>query len=112
MKKKIENISDLKNEIKRFEALKMQQEQILKEDVMGIKESLTPINIINSIVDSFMKPKKGSESQSQGFVSGIIISIVENMVAKVFAKFEDKMPPWAGKIANKVKSFFVVKEED
>jgi hypothetical protein len=105
MKNKIENTDQLRKEIKRLEALKNQQELIIKQDVYEIKESLKPINIIHNIINSILS-KNNSHDKPHSSISLFIISVIEQVLPKVFSKFEDKVDPLVNSITEKLSNFF------
>ncbi len=108
MKNKIENTDQLRKEIKRLEALKIQQELIIKNDVYEIKESLKPINILHHFINSILF-KNNTHDKPHSSVSVFIISVIENMLPKLFSKFEDKVDPLVNSITEKLSNFFTKK---
>ena len=105
MKTKIENIDQLRKEIKRLEAQKIQQEAVIKEDMEAIRESLKPINLIHSFINSILF-KNNAHDRPHSSISLFIISVIENVLPKLFAKFEDKVDPLVNTITEKLTGFF------
>ena len=106
MKNRIENIKDLRREIKRLESLKNEQSNILKNDVAEIKESLKPINLINHIIDSFFhKTPNANEPLKDSFAGGLA-SVLHNILSKVFINVEQKVEPIVLNLIEKVRGFF------
>jgi len=108
MKKRIENIEQLRSEIKRLEAQKNQQELIIKEDVFEIKESLKPINLLHTVINSILF-KNNANDKPHSSISLFIISVIENILPKLFAKFEDKVEPLVNTITEKLSGYFTKK---
>jgi hypothetical protein len=105
MKNKIENTDQLRKEIKRLEALKNQQELIIKQDVYEIKESLKPINILHQFINSILN-KNHSNDMPHSAISLFLISLIEKILPNLFSKFEDKVDPLVHSISEKLSNFF------
>src|ERR1035437_8767945 len=93
MKNRIENASDLRREIKRLESQKKEQSAVLKQDIVEIKESLKPINLINSLIDSFFKKSPNANDTLKDSFAGGLASILHNILSKLFTNVEQKVEP-------------------
>jgi len=112
MKKRIENIKDLKREIKRLEILKNEQGEVLKQDVLDIKENLRPINLINSLIDSFFKKSPNqNETLNDSFAGGLAF-ILSNLLSKLFVNVEHKVEPIVLNLIEKAKAFFKKRKDE
>jgi predicted nuclease with TOPRIM domain len=106
MKNRIENIKDLRREIKRLESLKKEQGNILKNDVAEIKESLKPINLINSLIDSFFhKTPNANDTLKDSFAGGLAF-VLSNLLSKLFTNVEHKVEPIVLNLIEKARGFF------
>ena len=112
MKNRIENIKDLKREIKRLESLKEEQSAILKNDVAEIKESLRPINLFNSLIDSFFKKSPNQNETLKDSFAGGLAFILSNLLSKLFVNVEHKVEPIVMNLIEKVRGFFKSKNDE
>lgn len=65
--RKIENITDLRAEYARLNALKHRQEEILTNDFKDIAESLRPVNILATVASDLFTVKNNKRMMSSGF---------------------------------------------
>lgn len=112
MKNKIENASDLRREIKRLESQKKEQSAVLKNDVEEIKESLKPINLINSLIDSFFKKSPNQNETLKDSFAGGLAFILSNLLSKLFVNVEHKVEPIVLNLIEKVRGFFKRKKDE
>ncbi len=92
--RKIENITQLRQEYARLSALKTEQEELLKRDMKEIMESLKPVNLLISLSkDLFAKRNDkallvkgltmGLQLLTNRFLSGNKVGIVKSILAYI-----------------------------
>ncbi len=52
MKKEIKNITDLRNQVNTLKALREPQRELIKNDLLAIKDDLRPAKVLQSLVES------------------------------------------------------------
>jgi hypothetical protein len=84
MNKKIENIDQLRAEIKRLEGRNEELKTTLKNDAEGIKDFFRPVNLFFNTAASFAKMKFAPPIfSSNGFAEGVR-SIIAPIIEKIF----------------------------
>ena len=104
---KIENRDDLFAEIGRLRELSKVQEEKIRTDVVAIKESLKPVNILKSGIESVTGINFYSENILASGVAAGILLFIRRYVSKVESKAEDVVYEYASKIFNRIRNFIM-----
>jgi uncharacterized membrane protein len=122
---RIENLTDLRLEIKRLQVVKASQEEAITNDIRAIEEALKPANLVSNAVSSIFR-RKGDEAgllksgvnfgvyfliekvllrRSSGLVRNLVSfiasNVATNMVAKNSGTIMEKLKEVAGNILKK-----------
>ncbi|MEI6816097.1 MAG: hypothetical protein WCL14_05775 [Bacteroidota bacterium] len=111
MKTKIENSKDLRREIRRLEGVKETKKAEIMENIHDIKESLSPLNLLNSFIESLFNKKNNGNDPARNTMNKGIMTILETLMVNLFYKMEHKLEPTFEKIIDKVKTFFSKKSD-
>ena len=103
--KKIENISELRLEIKRLRELSKVQEEIIREDVADIKESLKPKNILMDALESITGLRFDKKSIFENGLSAGLLLLVKKYISKAESKAEDTVYEIADRVFEKIRHF-------
>ena len=103
--KKIENISELRLEIKRLRELSKVQEEVIREDVADIKESLKPKNILMDALESITGLKFDKKSIFENGLSAGLLLLVKKYISKAESKAEDTVYEIADRVFEKIRHF-------
>jgi len=103
--KKIENISELRLEIKRLRELSKVQEEIIREDVADIKESLKPKNILMDALESITGLRFDKKSIFENGLSAGLLLLVKKYISKAESKAEYTVYEIADRVFEKIRHF-------
>jgi hypothetical protein len=104
MMAKIENLEQLQSEIKRLRVLTIQQEVLIKNDLMEIREDIKPRNIILNILSSITGVNINKKIFLKGGIAGGMSVLIQRLILKAEKKMENKMYDFVDGILDKVNS--------
>lgn len=103
--KKIENITQLNAEIARLKSLAKEQENLLKNDLLEIRETLKPANLLVSGLSSITGVKiTGNELLKDGLAYGLSV-LFQRFILKTEKKLEHQVYEFVDTLIDRVKSF-------
>ena len=101
---KIENLDQLRAEIRRMKSLAQQQERQINSDISGIREDLRPENIFWNALSSLTGIKMNkSELFKDGLAIGLSL-LFQRFVMKTEKKMENKVYDFVDSIFDRVKN--------
>lgn len=102
---KIENIHQLRFEIIRLRGESKKQEELIKNDLKGIKEDLKPVNLVWSTLSSITGIKMNrNEFFKDGFAFGLSM-LIQRFVLKTEKKVEHLIYDFVDSLVNRVKQY-------
>ena len=112
----IHNIDDLRIEIARLKTISKQQEQLLRSDMLQIKEDLKPANLVANAFSSLTGIKLDRKTLLKDGLAVGLSMLLHRFVFKTERKIESKLAAYFWQLVEKVKevvhSFSDEKSED
>ncbi len=102
---KIENRDDLFAEMNRLRELSKVQEVKIRTDVLAIKESLKPVNILKSGIESVTGFNFNSENVLASGVIAAALLFIRRYVSKAESRAEGVVYEYAVKVFERIRNF-------
>jgi hypothetical protein len=99
----IHNITGLRAEISRLQNQAKEQEQLLKNDLLQIREKLKPANLLSNAFTSVTGIKFGKNNLFKDGVAIGLSLLLQRYIFKTERKIESKLIDYLGQILEKIK---------
>ena len=103
--KKINNVAELRLEIRRLRELSEVQEQVIREDVAEIKENLNPKNIILNALESITGIRLNKRDAFAGGITASLLLTLRKYLSKAESKAEEKVYDVTDRIFERIRHF-------
>lgn len=102
---RIESRRDLQDEIERLKDLSKDQERKIRRDIHDIRESLKPLNILRSILESITGIKMESGDFRKSSLAAFLLLALKKFISKAETKAEDSIYLFLDRIFNSIRNF-------
>lgn len=103
--KKIENIAQLRAEIKLLEERSLQQKTVIKEDIKHLREGFKPMNLVANLIGDLTGVKVDSKSFLKDGFAYTVSLVVQQLILKFEKKFENKVYDVVDGLMERIKKF-------
>jgi len=102
---KIENITQLRAEIKLLEGRSLQQKAIIKEDIKHLRENFKLVNLVSGLITDLTGVKVDSKNFLKDGFAYTISLVVQQLILKFEKKFEYKVYDVVDGLVERIKKF-------